>query len=369
MLSMPINAAAAAPADDKVLLTRMGYHAGECFKALEAALSDPSTASMGKVLHFTADIVCSGGFALWQRFCYEYALDHIGLANPRIFHYLRGRLKELDAEYARIPSDQFYATIPIQQRISEIMLVLQASARRGKPKMPAVQANTHRNGDWLRSVRRAPDSSAVQKVWQRGIDMNELFVATNEMLNACTEGAIERALFWLKWIMEEEAIIKKESGSGASLTTAGRGIQGKPTGMHFVMATLTEAYKELAAKGSVRMNEEVQSILELYRLPTWVPRRRLDLLILMLQLLCEVPKWRTPAAPPVVKDAIPIQRAAQQSATFFSEVLAKAEPRKAIKKIALPKKKPGKVSAIETKLSAYDEVFKNYFETQSGVRL
>ena len=35
------------------------------------------------------------------------------------------------------------------------------------------------------------------------------------------------------------------------------------------------------------MNEEVQSILELYRLPTFQPRRRLDLLILMLQILCE----------------------------------------------------------------------------------
>jgi hypothetical protein len=343
------------------LRTRMGYLASDCLKAMETALGDLSTASMGRVLHFTADVVCSGGFALWQRFCYEYAIDHIGLASIRIFYYLRARFRDLEAEFNRLPDEDFYRSGIIQRRIAEIMLVLQKSPRRGKAKMPTVTAETHRNQNWLLGAKRAPESAVVRRIFNRSTDLQELSVATNEMLHACTEGAIERALFWMKWIMEEDAALRKETGGG--LTSAERGGQkGKNSVAYFLMVACVEAYKELAAKGAVRMNEEVQALVELFKATSspLTARRKLDLLVIMLQLLVEVPKWRVPAAQPVVNDPTMLARATEQAPTFFAEVLLKPAPRKTIKKVAAPrKKKAGPQSALEQRLAAFDSMMMN----------
>jgi hypothetical protein len=343
------------------LRTRMGYLASDCLKAMETALGDLSTASMGRVLHFTADVVCSGGFALWQRFCYEYAIDHIGLASIRIFYYLKARFRDLEAEFNRLPDEDFYRSGIIQRRIAEIMLVLQGSLRRGKAKMPSVPAETHRNQNWLLGSKRAPESVVVRRIFNRSTDLPELAIATNEMLHACTEGAIERALFWMKWTMEEDAALRKETGGG--LTSADRGGQkGKNSLAYFLMVACVEAYKELAAKGSVRMNEEIQALVELFKSTSspLTARRKLDLLVIMLQILVEVPKWKVPAAQPVVKDPTVLARATEQAPTFFGEVLLKAAPRKTIKKVVAPrKKKGGPQTALEQRLAAFDTMMMN----------
>ena len=357
ILTIPLISGAGDAADD-VLQTRMGYKSYEVFRALELSLQDASATGMGKVIHYSADIICSGGFALWQRFCFEYALDHIGMASLRIFYYLKVRMRELKAEYDRLPSDQFYADQTIQKKIAEIMLVLQQSPRRGRPKMPTVPAEMHRNPAAL--IRRGPDSSAVARVWIRGSDTNELFFAGNELLYACTEGALERALYWLKWAIEEDAILKK-ANEGA-LTTATRGIHGKATPLHFFMAALAQAYSELSTRGTIRMNDEVQSLIDMYKSKEagLTARRKLDIVVLLIQIICEVPKLRVPAASPVVKDPLPIQRATEQAPSLFAQILAKPEPKKVIKKVAAPKKVK-KLSAVENKLSIVDDIFASYY--------
>jgi hypothetical protein len=74
-VTVPMVPITAAPTQDddtpQNLRTRMGYLASDCLKSMENSLGDISTTSMGRVLHFTADVVCSGGFQLWQLFFYE----------------------------------------------------------------------------------------------------------------------------------------------------------------------------------------------------------------------------------------------------------------------------------------------------------
>lgn len=368
---LTMAAAAGAGGDDgpSQLQTRMGYLACDIFRALDIALLDSSVSSMGKVVHYAADIVCSGGFHLWQRYCYEYALDHIGLGSLRVFHYLMSRFRELDADYSRLPSDMFYSSANVQRRIAEIMLVLQCSPRRPKVRLPSVGLETHRNEVYLQGVRRAPDSSAVRKIWTRATDSMELFVAANEMVHACTEGALERALFWMKWANEEDGLLRKETGAGLSSAERGPangGAKARTQPVHFLMAVAVEVYKELAARSLIRMNEEIAALVHLYKSSGSVltARRRQDILILILQVLTEVPKWKVPAAQPVVRDPIVLERAVAQAPNFFAEVLSKPEPRKVIRKVAAPRKKKAtdeKKVSLEDKLMLSDAAISNYF--------
>jgi hypothetical protein len=328
---------------------------------METSLGDMSTTALGRVLHFTADVVCSGGFALWQRFCYDYALDHIGLASIRIFYYLRARMRDLETEFNRLPDEDFYVSPQIQRRIAEIMIVLQGSPRRGKVKLPTVPPTTHKNSEWLQNAKRAPDVAAVRRIFNRSTDQQELLIAANEMVHACTEGAIERALFWMKWALEEDALLRKEPIGG--LTSADRGgFKGKASVVYFLMVACVEAYKELAARQLIKMNEEVQSIIELFKSITspLTGRRKLDLLILLLQVLVEVPKWKAPVAQPVTRDPAFLERATHQAHTFFAEVLAKPSPKKTIKRVAAPRKKKG-TTALETQINALDSAIMNFY--------
>lgn len=351
--------------DEKEIRTRMGYLAADCLKALDAALADPSTTSMGKALHFTADVVCSGGYYLWQKFCYEYAIDHIGLASLKIFQYLIARFKEIDKQYEALPADTFYGSEVLQRRLAEIIITLQSSPRKGKVKIPAVGPETHRNATWLNGVRRAPESAAVRRVYTRSSDLIELYIAANEMIHACKEGALERALFWVKWVADEEAAIKKESGGG--LTTSDHGIalsksaKGKANPIHFLFLCAWEFYKELATANPpvIKMNDEVSALVYLYKTaPTSIltGRKRTELLIILLQVLCEVPKWKNPIAGPVFKDPVHISRTVSQAPMFFKEILARPAPKKIIKKQgkAKTKKKTGENLTTEEKLAAFD---------------
>lgn len=365
-VSVPVLTLAPTVTDEDApqnLRTRMGYLASDCLKSMETSLGDMSTTAMGRVLHFTADVVCSGGFALWQRFCYEYALDHIGLASIRIFYYLRARMRDLETEFNRLPDEDFYVSQQIQRRIAEIMIVLQGSPRRGKVKLPTVSPTTHKNPQWLQNAKRAPEIAAVRRIFNRSTDQIELMVAANEMIHACTEGAIERALFWMKWALEEDALLRKEPIGG--LTSADRGgFKGKSSVVYFLMVACVEAYKELAGRGLIRMNEEIQAIIELFKSTTspLTGRRKLDLLILLLQVLVEVPKWKTPAAQPVTRDPAFLERATHQVHTFFAEVLAKPAPKKTIRRVAAPRKKKG-TTALETQINALDTAIMNFYGT------
>lgn len=363
-VSVPILTLGPTVTDDDTpqnLRTRMGYLASDCLKSMETSLGDMNTTALGRILHFTADVVCSGGFTLWQRFCYEYALDHIGLASIRIFYYLRARMNNLETEFNRLPDEDFYISPQIQRRIAEIMIVLQGSPRRGKVKLPAVPPTTHKNAQWLQNSKRAPEVAAVRRIFNRSTDQQELLIAANEMIHACMEGAIERALFWMKWVLEEDALLRKEPIGG--LTSGDRGgFKGKASVVYFLMVACVETYKELAGRGLIKMNEEIQAIIELFKSTTspLTGRRKLDLLILLLQILVEVPKWKTPSAQPVTRDPAFLERATHQAHTFFAEVLAKPSPKKTIKRVAAARKKKG-TTALETQINALDTAIMNFY--------
>jgi hypothetical protein len=80
--------------EDSEYKTRKGYYLKDLARSFVQALGETgSAAASGRLLHYTADFICSGGFPLWQRLCWDYAFDHIGIASPRIFYYLNRRFK------------------------------------------------------------------------------------------------------------------------------------------------------------------------------------------------------------------------------------------------------------------------------------
>jgi hypothetical protein len=110
----------------------------------------------------------------------------------------------------------------------------------------------------------------------------------------------------------------------------------------------------------IKMNDEVAAIVYLYKsAPTSIlsARKRTELLIILLQVLCEVPKWKNPIAGPVFKDPVLISRTVSQAPMFFKEILARPAPRKIIKKQGKPKMKKkinGENMSTEEKLAAFD---------------
>ena len=125
--------------------------------------------------------------------------------------------------------------------------------------------------------------------------------------------------------MEEESRLRK--AKAGALSTRERGsITGKSRADagYWIAALVNEIYKEFAAKGLVRMNEEFQELIRLYhggesRMPA---RLRRDCLGLLVLICAEVPRWKVPAASSLVADPVRLSRAVGQGARFFHEVLA-----------------------------------------------
>ena len=352
------------------ITSRRGYVLKDLARAFVLNLGDAGPIASGKLLHFTADMICSGGLVLWEKFCWEYAYDHIGVASPRIFHYLLRKFKELNESSAKLTLEVFCKRPDIQQKTSEIVLILQNCPKKSKPKMPSVPPETHENENWLRSVLRTTDKAAVRKVFQRNIDMEQLLHAGNEMVFAITEGATERALFWVKWLLEEDALTRKKFGSG--LTTVDRGpphlkSAQKTSVGYYLVSVLAEVYKEFAEKGMVRMHEEFQALLDIYRSPEAAQKRKIDTLILMVLLLTDVPRWKIPAAPSLVPDQMKLERMVTQSEVFFREVLALPLPAKPLpatvtglkqKKV----KEASKEEKLQKKLDLIDQAAMSFYK-------
>jgi hypothetical protein len=144
--------------------TRCGYLVPEAYSCYETALGETGAVASGKALHFAADLVCSGGIDIWIRGAYSYAIQHISLANPRIFVYLKQRFADLDKKVAQLPQEAFYANPDVQATISETVLVLQLCPKRSKIVWPKVDDNTKRPG-WLRGVAGSPETLATRTVW------------------------------------------------------------------------------------------------------------------------------------------------------------------------------------------------------------
>lgn len=357
---------------EQEITSRRGYLLRDLAKAFLQCLGETGPIASGKLIHYTADMVTSGGLQLWQKLCLEYAYNHIGVASPRIFHFLFRKFRELNELSAKIPFEAFCRKKDIQEQLTEIVLILQDCPKKTKPKIPSVPPDTHENETWLRSVLRTTDKLAVRKVYQRNSDLEQMLHAGNEMVYAIQEGATERALFWVKWLLEEDAIIKKKFGTG--LTTIERGPaqlkpQQKTSVGYYIIAILAEVYKEFAEKAMVRMHEEFQALLDIYRSTDFriTQRQKLDTVALMVQILTDVPKWKVPAAPSLVPDQTKLQRAVSQAEPFFKEVLMMPIPKKMLPPTVtgLKQKKakePSKQEKLEQQLAMIDQVAMNFYK-------
>lgn len=357
---------------EQQITSRRGYLLKDLAKAFLQCLGETGPVASGKVIHYTADMVTSGGLQLWEKLCWDYAYDHIGVASPRIFHYLFRKFRELNELSAKMPFENFCKKKEIQEQLTEIVLILQECPKKTKPKIPSVAPDTHENENWLRSMLRTTDKLAVRKVYQRNADLEQLLHAGNEMVYAIQEGATERALFWVKWLLEEDAIIKKKFGTG--LTTIERGPANlkpaqKASVGYYIIAILAEVYKEFAEKGMVRMHEEFQALLDIYRSSDFkiTQRKKLDTIGIMIQILTDVPKWKVPAAPSLVSDQTKLQRMVTQSESFFREVLMMPLPKKLLPPTVtgLKQKKakdPSKQDKLEQRLAAIDEMTMSFYK-------
>jgi hypothetical protein len=352
--------------------TRCGYEPQESLRALESSLGQAGAVSTGRALHFAADIVTSGGIEVFVRAIWDFAFSHIGIASPRIFVYLKKRFEEIHDILKRVPDEQAYNSEEFQIRIGEIVLVVRDAPTRTLVTWPKVGVETHLEG-WIRAVAAATPTAVLNKVWKAEGDSPVLRTGGAELCKAITDGSLERALFWVKWFFEEETKLKKEI-KGASLSTYDRsppGSKQKGGVGGFIMALYAEMYKELAEKQLVRMHEEFQCILHIWKAGDKQIQgaSRKQILTILTQILCEVPRWKVPAAPPLIKDPVAMSQAIRQVSKFFREVVAYDPPKSlpALLKAFRSRGKGPKLKkeeAAETKMDAFDKALDDYFSRQ-----
>jgi len=360
------------------LRTRSGYLVADALRSFKVSLEQSGATAAGKSLHYTADLVCSGCFPLWQKLLYDYAFDHIGISSPRIFWFLNRRFTDLNTAWEKLPAEQFYKTVEYQKAIAESLLILRSCPRRPALKMPRVPPESH-NEEWVRGATgSSPPSAAVGRVFRGSGDLQVLRRVGDEFAKSCADGATEKAFYWMKWLLEEDARLRKDGGG--SLSTLERGPPqwtGKRQRSHvsfYIAALLGEIYKELASKHGLRMSEEMTAILQLFSFPNKQisQKRRVDLLCLAIQIVCEVPRWKVPAAPSLVKDPVALERAISHAESFFREVLTYDPPigdvakeaKKGTGKVVVAKKLTGKdLKQMNTDehLAAYNAAIDGFF--------
>uniref|UniRef100_A0A6C0APM0 Uncharacterized protein n=1 Tax=viral metagenome TaxID=1070528 RepID=A0A6C0APM0_9ZZZZ len=345
--------------------TRFGYDARDCVRALQEVLSQTGPSATGKALHYSADLICSGAFEIWIRLIWSFVFQHVHLASLRIFVYLQERTKDLEGHIAALDMEALYKDPEFQKKVSEVVLVIQTLPRQYKITWPKVPEDTH-NPEWIKFNSSAKDSEAVRKVWISQHDQPIMRLVGNQVLQACEEVNIEKALFWLKWLLEEDKNVRAQ-GAGFSLTTARRTGNGsvkidKAETGYYIAAVLAEAYKDLARRGLVRMHEEFQSLLDLWRgkQARLSSKQKQECLALMVLVISEVPRWKVPAAQPLIKDAVIMSRAVEQSVRFFQEVVSKPPVASVVPKDivggAKKEKIVGKPTTVEDQMRLMDEM-------------
>ena len=354
--------------------TRAGYLPNEVIHSLEKIMGQAGTEATGRALHFTADLVCSGGINNLFRILWEYALLHIGLASPRVFVYLNHRIREIDTLMKTLPDETAYSYELFQLRIGELILVLRDAPTRTLIAWPKVGQETHEQG-WIRGavIDQLSESAALRRTWNPQGDFALLRTVGANICKCINEGSTERTLFWIKWLLEEDVIARKANKTG--LTTIKRGPQNSTDASYFVLHLYSEIYKELAAKGLIRMNEEFQMLINIWKEP---PKglgatAKKQILVLLTQILIEVPKWKIPAALPLIKDPIYLSNAIKQIPKFFNEVLSYEVPvksgelAKAFKtRNAAPVKPKEKKKEALTQMQAYDSAMDAYMKKLGG---
>ena len=351
------------------LRTRCGYKPSECVSAFEKNLTESGGSATGKCLHFGADLICSGGLITLFKILWDYSMNHINIGSVRVFMYLKTRMKEIDDLVKTYPDETLYSREDFQLKIGEIILILHDAPKHPKLTWPKVGSETH-DETWLKNATSAPNTEIVNKVWKSDGDMIVLKYVGNELCKCLVDQSFERALFWIKYTFEEEARVKKEN-SKASLTTVDRGGKHGGAGYYF-LNIFAEYYKELAKKNQIRMHEEFQTILDIYKLQDIRINNsfKKNLLGLCVKILCEVPRWKIPAANPLIKDPIVLSRAVSQTPKFFTEVLQypsvnSTNMNKLLKnKGKAEKKKDVKKLSMEEQFAAFDNAMLLYMNKQ-----
>jgi hypothetical protein len=352
--------------------TRCGYLVPEAYSCYEKALGEVGASASGKAIHFAADIVCSGGLDIWIRGAYTYAIQHINLANPRIFVYLAQKITAIDAKAERLPQESFYSHPDVQSNIVETVLVLQLCPKRTRIAWPKVEENTKKAG-WLRGVAGSPETKATRLTWSSESDTPPMFLVANEICKAVQDSAQARVLFWIRWLLDEDSRIRKETkGHGLSSKDRGPAFVSPKTRTevgYFVADLLFNIYRELAEKG-IRMHEEFREIYNLYRCSEkrMASSLRKDCLGLMALICCEVPKWKVQASQTLVADPMRLSRAVAQSSSFFNEVLAnpmRTDIKPNMTKVKKTKVTDKKVLNTEEHFSEYDKAMEAYLNRWS----
>lgn len=352
------------PVEDTRPRTRSGYLVPEAYSCYEKALGETGASASGKAIHFAADLICSGGLDIWIRGAYSYAVQHVNLANPRIFVYLKEKITGLDNKSDKLAQESFYAHPDVQAAITETVLVLQLCPKRAKIVWPKIEENTKRPG-WLRGVAGSPETRVTRATWSPESDTSPMYLVANEICKGVQEAAQARVLFWIRWLLDEDSRLRKEKHS---LSTKERGPEvlsqkGRTDVGFFIADLLFNIYKELAA-GGIRMHEEFRELYNLYRCSEkrMAASLRRDCLGLMALICCEVPRWKVPASPTLVADPVRLSRAVGQAGSFFREVLA--NPMKTHIKANMTKakkeKKVGKITEKEKKTMIEEEHFSEY---------
>jgi hypothetical protein len=345
--------------------TRFGYDARDCVRALQEVLSQSGPSATGKALHYSADLLCSGGFEIWIRLIWSFVFQHVHLASLRIFVFLQEKTSTLEKLVNSLDMEALYRDPEFQKKASEIILVVQTLPRQGKITWPKVPEDTH-DPLWIQSTPAPKESEAVRKVWIPQHDQYIMKVVANHVLQACEEVNIEKALFWVKWLLDEDKKVRAQ-GAGFSMTTARRTGSGsvkidKGEIGYYIAAFLAEAYKDLARRGLVRMHEEFQSLIDLWRgkQARLSSKQKQECLALMILIISEVPRWKIPAAQPLVKDAVIMSRAVEQSVRFFQEVIAKPPVTSVVPKDLVGGQKKVKTTAkpttVEDQMRLMDEM-------------
>lgn len=353
-----------------IVRTRFGYDAKDCVKSLQEVLSQTGPSASGKALHYSADLICSGGFEIWIRLIWSFVFQHVHLTSLRIFVYLQERTKNLEdrIKHLTLEQEELYKDPEFQQRAAEVILVIQTLPRTSKIIWPKVTEDTH-DPIWIQAVPKPKESEAVRKVWDPMQDQPILRFVGNQILTSCEEVNIEKALFWLRWLLDEDKRIRVKN-NGYTMTTSRRsgGNSGKIDKAeigYYVAAVLAEAYKDLARRGLIRMHEEFQSLIDLWRgkQARLSSKQKQECLALMILVISEVPRWKVPAAQPLVKDPAVMSRAVQQSVRFFQEILIKPQVAAIVPKdlvsSGLKKKKVGLTTALtstEDQMRLMDEM-------------
>jgi len=352
--------------------TRFGYDARDCVRTLQEVLSQSGPSATGKALHYSADLICSGGFEIWIRLIWSFVFQHVHLTSLRIFVFLQEKTVALEKLVLNVDLEELYRDPEFQKRASEIVLVVQTLPRQGKITWPKVPDDTH-EVDWISTIPNPKESEAVRKVWSSQHDQPILRFVGNQVLQGCEEVNIEKALFWLKWLLDEDKKIRSQ-GAGYTLTTSRRTGTGslKPDKFeigYYLVAVLAEAYKDLARRGLVRMHEEFQSLIDLYRgkMSRVTSRQKQECLALMVLIIAEVPRWKVPAVQPLIKDAVIMSRAVEQSVRFFQEIIQKPPVQSIVPKDVvgghMKKVKPAeKLSATEEKMRLMDEMVMTFLQ-------